>query len=66
MTEQQQYKALMMRIGMTPRELSKELGMAYQSVLNQTAPGKKESKKLARWAKAMLITAERIDSRDNN
>lgn len=55
MNNHQQFQALLNELGLSRRELAKELGLTYESVRNQLAP----AKTLPKWAKAMLLVKER-------
>ena len=56
MTDHEKFKALLDKVGLSYRELAFLLDMEYTSVTNQLAP----AKELPRWAKSMLVLAERI------
>lgn len=55
MTDHEKFKALLDSVGLDYRSLADELGFQYSSVKNQLAP----AKDLPRWAKSMLVLAER-------
>ena len=55
MTDHEKFKALLDSAGLTYTSLAEGIGMKYDSVKNQLAP----AKKLPRWAKSMLLLAEK-------
>ncbi len=55
MTDHEKFKALLDKVGLTYHSLAEALGFQYSSVKNQLAP----AKELPRWAKSMLVLAER-------
>lgn len=67
MTDHKKFKALLDSVGLTYHSLADALDFQYNSVKNQLAP----AKELPRWAKSMLVLAERWkkikekDSEDN-
>lgn len=63
MTEHEKFNELMILLGLSKKELAKRLSMGYKSVLNQTEPGKTSPKKLARWAKAMMLTKDILEDK---
>lgn len=56
MNDHQQFQALLDKLGLSRRNLAKELGLTYESVRNQLAP----AKTLPKWAKAMLLTKSKL------
>lgn len=59
MNDHEKFKALLDSVGLTYHSLADELGFQYSSVKNQLAP----AKDLPRWAKSMLVLAERWEEK---
>ena len=57
MTDHEKFKALLHSVGLSYHSLADALGFQYNSVKNQLAP----AKDLPRWAKSMLVLADRSE-----
>lgn len=57
MTEHERFKQLLEKIEMDYRELAELLGFTYDSVKSMLSP----AKTFPRWAKSMLIVADRME-----
>jgi hypothetical protein len=60
MTDHERFKDLLKSVGLTYTSLADAIGMKYYSVKSQLAP----SKELPKWAKSMLLLADRLKKGD--
>ncbi|WP_114752279.1 hypothetical protein [Pleomorphovibrio marinus] len=56
MTDHEKFKALLQSVGLSYKQLAKELGLTHDSVKSLVAP----AKELPKWAKSMLLVADRL------
>ena len=61
MTEHEKFQNLMDKLDISREELADYIGLKKSSARNQLAPGTKVKKPLPRWAKSMLLVAEKIE-----